>query len=132
MSRVIFGDTSGFYALAAEENERHEAATACLTSSMWLITSRFVIMETISLITKRMTPLDARLWYDRFIRSRTVSVREYDPSIYSEAERLWKRRQDKTWDLIDCYSFCLMQREGISEAMTFDSHFRQAGFKIIG
>jgi uncharacterized protein len=38
-------------------------------------------------------------------------------------------RRDKNWGLTDCVSFVLMKREGLSEALTADAHFRQAGFK---
>jgi uncharacterized protein len=41
---------------------------------------------------------------------------------------LYERRPDKSWSLTDCISFVVMQRDGISEALTGDHHFEQAGF----
>jgi predicted nucleic acid-binding protein len=41
---------------------------------------------------------------------------------------LYRRRPDKAWSLTDCISFVVMQREGITEALTGDQHFEQAGF----
>jgi uncharacterized protein len=41
---------------------------------------------------------------------------------------LFRERPDKDWSLTDCISFVVMQREGISEALTGDKHFEQAGF----
>ena len=35
---------------------------------------------------------------------------------------------DKEWTLTDCISFVVMQREGITDALTADHHFEQAGF----
>jgi hypothetical protein len=35
---------------------------------------------------------------------------------------------DKQWPLTDCISFVVMQREGLSEALTGDLHFEQASF----
>jgi predicted nucleic acid-binding protein len=35
---------------------------------------------------------------------------------------------DKPWGLTDCLSFIVMQERGITEALTADEHFRQAGF----
>ena len=41
---------------------------------------------------------------------------------------LFGRRLDKEWSLTDCISFVVMWREGITEALTGDHHFEQAGF----
>jgi hypothetical protein len=41
---------------------------------------------------------------------------------------LFRRHADKYWSLTDCISFVVMEREGISEALTGDKHFEQAGF----
>lgn len=35
---------------------------------------------------------------------------------------------DTFWSLTDCLSFVVMQREGITDALTGDKHFEQAGF----
>jgi hypothetical protein len=36
--------------------------------------------------------------------------------------------QDKYWGLVDCISFFIMKEQNISNALTADSHFKQAGF----
>ena len=35
---------------------------------------------------------------------------------------------DKEWPLTDCVSFVVMKERGITEALTGDRHFEQAGF----
>lgn len=42
--------------------------------------------------------------------------------------RLYEQRRDKQWSLTDCISFVVMKREGLTEALTGDHHFEQAGF----
>jgi predicted nucleic acid-binding protein len=42
--------------------------------------------------------------------------------------QLYAQRPDKEWSLTDCISFVVMQQEGITEALTGDHHFEQAGF----
>ncbi len=37
-------------------------------------------------------------------------------------------RADKEWSLVDCASFVVMQQRGLTEALTTDRHFEQAGF----
>jgi len=38
-------------------------------------------------------------------------------------------RVDKRWSLTDCISFSIMSDRGLSEALTTDYHFEQAGFR---
>lgn len=41
----------------------------------------------------------------------------------------YKERQDKDWSLTDCASILIMQEKGITEALAYDKHFAQAGFR---
>ncbi len=45
--------------------------------------------------------------------------------------RLYGERLDKDWSLTDCMSFAVMKRAGLSEALTADHHFLQAGFRAL-
>ncbi len=49
-------------------------------------------------------------------------------SLLNEAIELYHRYQDKAWTLTDCISFLIMRERGITEALTGDRHFEQAGF----
>ena len=40
-------------------------------------------------------------------------------------------RPDKDWTLTDCISFVVMEDEGITDALTGDQHFVQAGFELL-
>jgi uncharacterized protein len=48
--------------------------------------------------------------------------------IDASAWQLLTQRQDKEWSLVDCSSFVIMQQREITEALTGDRHFEQAGF----
>ncbi len=57
-------------------------------------------------------------------RSRTVSAELSDAAI-----GLYRNRADKNWGLTDCLSFVVMERRTLTEALTTDRHFEQAGFQ---
>jgi len=57
-----------------------------------------------------------------------VEVIHVDPQLDEQAWQLLAKRQDKDWSLVDCTSFVVMQQRGITEALTTDHHFEQAGF----
>ncbi len=44
---------------------------------------------------------------------------------------LFSRRADKEWSLTDCTSFVVMREEGLTDALTTDHHFEQAGFSVL-
>ena len=52
-------------------------------------------------------------------------------SLYKLAFNLFKQREDKEWGLVDCISFIVMQDRGITDALTTDTHFQQAGFRVL-
>ena len=51
--------------------------------------------------------------------------------ILYERIQLFRQRPDKQWSLTDCISFVVMRRESITEALTGDHHFEQAGFVVL-
>jgi predicted nucleic acid-binding protein len=58
-----------------------------------------------------------------------VEVVVVDSELFQRALTLFGQRNDKDWGLTDCISFVLMQERGLTEALTTDSHFSQAGFR---
>ena len=47
------------------------------------------------------------------------------------AKALFASRPDKAWSLTDCTSFIIMQEHRLTEALTTDHHFTQAGFHAL-
>ena len=50
---------------------------------------------------------------------------------YRQAFALYREREDKEWGLTDCLSFVVMNERGLTDALTADDHFRQAGFRAL-
>ena len=129
---VTFIDTSYILALANTSDECHERASVVAAT----IAGRFVITEAV--LTEIGNTLSRLRW-----RSAAVSIIEdlqNDPDIevvsvsselFDRATRLYSSRMDKEWGLTDCISFVVMQDMGITDALTTDYHFRQAGFQAL-
>jgi predicted nucleic acid-binding protein len=60
-----------------------------------------------------------------------VIIYEAEREVFDLGVDLYQNRDDKEWSLTDCISFVVMTREGITEALTGDHHFEQAGFSIL-
>jgi len=51
--------------------------------------------------------------------------------LFNAGLTLYRARDDKKWSLTDGISFVVMEREGISEVLTGNHNFDQAGFKAL-
>ena len=52
-------------------------------------------------------------------------------SLWNAGLALYSERPDKQWSLTDCISFVVMKEQGLTEALTADHHFEQAGFAAL-
>ena len=71
----------------------------------------------------------------RFIESLRTDplVRIIPPTreLFERGLALYADRSDKSWSLTDCISFVVMNDEGLSDVLTGDHHFEQAGFNLL-
>jgi hypothetical protein len=50
---------------------------------------------------------------------------------FGQGLALYADRPDKQWSFIDCISFQMMRQHGLTDALTADHHFTQAGFTAV-
>jgi predicted nucleic acid-binding protein len=60
-----------------------------------------------------------------------VTIVPFSADLRDAGLQLFAARLDKHWSLTDGVSFVVMQREGITDALTGDHHFEQAGFRAL-
>jgi predicted nucleic acid-binding protein len=78
----------------------------------------------------RNRPLAAQL--RQLVRSSPfIRVVPADEELFQAGFDFFEARTDKEWSLTDCISFVVMERERLSDALTGDHHFEQAGFKAL-
>jgi len=131
---AMFVDTSGWGSLIDVSQPFHGVAARIYREkrqdSFRIVTSNYVIAELVALL---QSPLRIRRtkiinFIDGIKASPYVDVIHVDRRADDEAWSLLAKREDKSWSLVDCSSFILMGKQGISDALTNDHHFEQAGF----
>ncbi|NLO05636.1 MAG: PIN domain-containing protein [candidate division WS1 bacterium] len=132
MSAHIYIDTSFIYALADEGDPKHSRATRIHDDCLDLLClSTHVVGEAMSLLTKRFSKSIALDIGRGLVEEEKVWVITPSDQDFADAWALFTRYPDWDLDLIDSISFALMHREGIEQALTFDSHFAQMGFTAL-
>jgi uncharacterized protein len=128
----VFGDTVYFIALLSTRDRWHARAVDINRQPPGpLVTTEWVLTE----IGDAFSQPGAR---QKFIRLLDLLREQPDVEIVSSTSDLFRRgtdffsaRPDKEWSLTDCISFVVMNERGISDALTSDHHFEQAGFRIL-
>ena len=129
-----FVDTSGWAEWTDRSLVFHSRAVACfeevLQQNRRFVTTSYVLTELSALLTRplRMPKPQQIEFIDDIRADPSVEIIHIDPALEDAAWQLWKMHDDKAWSVVDCVSFVVMRQRGLSEAITTDHHFEQAGF----
>jgi len=95
-----------------------------------LITTNLVLIELTALLTSPLRmPKSQQIQLIADLQADpSVEVVFVDSILETAAWSLWRTRSDKEWSLVDCAGFVIMQQRRLTEALTTDHHFEQAGF----
>src|SRR4029450_10671029 len=131
MARELFVDSSGFYALLALRDANHKIADRVLQRSgaekRSLVTTDYVLDETATLLKARGEGRLANELFDRVFQSAAFRVQWTDETRFAQVRAFFLKHADQAWSFTDCVSFCVMKELRITEALTSDQHFEQAG-----
>ena len=127
--RRVFADTYFFIALVNERDRAHPRGVEFATSERAsLVTTAWIMTELADGLAK--TP-------NRGLFSTILAETEQEASnilvpasndLFRQGIERYEQRPDESWSLTDCISFVVMEEHGLSEALTADRHFEQAGF----
>ena len=133
--RAVFADTSYWLALLISKDSLHRKARALSESlrNARVITSEMVLAELLNDCSQRGAALRrAAAFMIRDLRRKVEVFIVPQSSIqFQEALSLYEQREDKHWSLTDCASFQIMRRDRMTQALTYDHHFEQAGFQAL-
>jgi uncharacterized protein len=131
----IFLDTSFAITLSSVTDQNHvravQLANQIETDKTRLVTTQAILLEIGNALSKQRHRVAAIQLLESLETDPSVEVVLFTNSLYKLAFNLFKQREDKEWGLVDCVSFIVMQDRGITDALTADTHFQQAGFRAL-
>lgn len=132
---AVFIDTAYVYALINRQDQWHEKAVQwrlrIKNEERPLMTSEFILAEIadgLSAVKFRRAAVQA---INILQNNPLVKIIPATSNLFLQALKLYEQRPDKNWGLTDCASFVVMTENNITEALTTDDHFRQAGFVVL-
>jgi len=125
---VIFVDTGAWFALAVRNDPDHAAALAWLRANREaLVTSDYVLAETATLLRVRdKTSRGHRLAVSvatSLYRQESAFLEKITDGDIATGLNIFRKFSDHSFSFVDCTSFALIERTGITQAFAFDRHF---------
>jgi predicted nucleic acid-binding protein len=102
-----------------------------LEAGRLLVTTDFVVDETLTLIRCRLGLAAANTWWQQIDGSARVRWERVENDRFERARNLFFQYRDKGLSFTDCTSFAVMRELRPTTVITTDGHFRQAGFDVL-
>ena len=136
MKRAVFLDTSGWIAAAVRGQSRHDAAREAYSNAVRqgyrIVLTPMILGESHALFLRLLGREKATAALESALADPTHVVLPVNEELVKNAVERWiKPYRDQTFSLCDAVSFEAMRREGITRALSIDSHFVSAGFEIV-
>jgi predicted nucleic acid-binding protein len=129
----LFVDTAYVQALFSRGDQYHARALAFAprlrnATEVWL--TEAILVEVGNALSSYNRPA-AVAFIEQVCRTANVKVVTVDSALLHRALTFYRNRADKTSGLTDCISFVVMAEQHLTDAVTADQHFRQAGFRAL-
>ena len=135
MTEAVFVDSFAWIAAINKSDNYHEISLktieTLLKKGLKLVTSNYVIVETINALSKAEFRKAVIEFVDKLEMSPSVEIIKITDEMYNNAWALYQQRMDKDWGITDCTSFEVMRMFNINKAFTNDKHFEQAGYSLV-
>lgn len=129
---MIFIDTSFIIAWINPHDQLHRKALKLIDEFQdepWLTTD-CILLEIGNSLARNFKDT-AIIAIENILADENATIVGLDAVLFNRAFELFKSHGDKSWGLIDCVSFNVMEDHGCSKALTNDRHFVQAGFEAL-
>lgn len=131
----VFVDTSGLYALVDRKDAHHEAARKAvgrlLRGGRRLVVTDYVISETVTLARARGGTHVALRALDLVEQSVGIRIEWVGAPRFEMTKAFVRKHTDHDYSFTDCSSFVVMRELRLTQALTTDRHFPEAGFEAL-
>lgn len=123
-------DTYYWLALLNVNDPAHPKAVQAALPDQLVVTWAIQLEVMDALCVQKVRHLAMHFWHAIHGRP-DIDLIPLDEHLLGRAVALFASRRDKDWSLTDCISFVVMQDRHITDALTADRHFEQAGFRTL-
>ncbi|MDW8310893.1 MAG: PIN domain-containing protein, partial [Verrucomicrobiales bacterium] len=135
LARELFVDASYLIALAVPADRHHARAIALMreleTAPRMYVTTQAVPLEVGDALYRPAHRASACGLLKALESDPRMQIVPISESLLGRGLTLFRERPDKEWGLTDCVSFVVMNDLGLTQALTTDVHFEQAGFRAL-
>jgi uncharacterized protein len=127
-----FVDTFAFIAWLNSRDRDHERVKAIMNECTdSLLTTEWILVELADAFASPPGRETAARFLTAVREEEQFEIVPYDVEVFDAGFAMYAARTDKSWSLTDCISFAVMGNLGLTEALTADHHFEQAGFHAV-
>jgi predicted nucleic acid-binding protein len=96
-----------------------------------LLTTEFCLIEVVDFLSRHGYRVIARALLAALREGTFVTITPCSTALLNRGLELHANRDDKTWSLTDCISIVVMQDNAVTDILTFDHDFIQAGMRAL-
>ncbi|MCG3147496.1 MAG: hypothetical protein PCFJNLEI_00936 [Verrucomicrobiae bacterium] len=127
--KVVFADAFYFVARLNRRDQHHERVLNFSRDfRARLLTTDWVLMEVADALAESECRGRVRDFMLHLRESPACEIVPASRELLDRALGLYHQHTDKRWTLTDCVSFVIMRDRSVTDALTGDKHFEQAGF----
>jgi len=126
--KPVFADAWYLIALLNPDDQGHAVAMRwTVENPPHVVTTEFVLMEVADGLAKRGRRGAFGQWRRTTARHSALRLVPATHDLFERGVEMYLKHMDKEWTLTDCTSFVVMCDLGLTEVLTADRHFEQAG-----
>lgn len=130
---MIFCDTSAFIMVVDAAQPKHALAAQkwqeLVKERALVVSSSYVVAEAVSVLQARVGLQAVSDFHERIYP--LLHVEWIDAPTHEAAMESLLTASRRKLSLVDCTSFIVMRRLGLSRVFAFDPHFAEQGFKVV-